>query len=298
MQLHTATRTKILMKMALQGPSGSGKTYSALLLAYGLWGDWSKIGVIDTENSSAHLYSSLGNFLVLGISAPYSPEKYMEAIGICEHSGMEVIIIDSITPEWDGIGGILEIHSNMAGNSFTNWRKLTPRHNSFIQAILQSSCHIICSIRTKQDYVLTERSGKMVPEKVGLRAIQREGIDYEFTIVLNLDIKHYASPSKDRTALFAGTPFIISPETGQRISLWCNPMPGANGFRDIKQRINECKSFDELLGLYNALESGEKAALNPAFSEKRKSLSISHPVAVANVAAVAKTTQNGTTNHQ
>ena len=171
MQLQQAKRKRAKIKMALQGPSGSGKTYGALLIAYGLCGDWTKIAVIDTENHSAELYAHLGNYNTLSIASPYTPEKYCEAINLCEQAGMEVIILDSCSHEWDGSGGILDVHGNMAGNSFTNWSKLTPRHNAFIQSILQSSCHIIGTIRSKQDYVLQEKNGKMVPEKVGLKGV-------------------------------------------------------------------------------------------------------------------------------
>jgi len=134
----------------------------ALLLAYGLCGNWNKIAVIDTENYSASLYAHLGAFSVVNIAAPFSPEKYKDAIKLCEDAGMEVIIIDSISHEWEGAGGILDIHGNMAGNSFTNWSKLTPRHNGFVQAILQSPVHVIGTIRSKQEYVLSERNGKQV----------------------------------------------------------------------------------------------------------------------------------------
>ena len=103
---------------------------------------------------------------------------------------MEVIIIDSISHEWEGKGGILDIHGSMVGNSFTNWAKVTPRHNEFVQKILQSNSHIIATIRSKQDYVLSEKNGKMVPEKVGLKGVTREGLDYEFTLVFDVDIKH------------------------------------------------------------------------------------------------------------
>ena len=120
MQLQLANRQKVKIKMALQGPSGSGKTFGALLLGFGLCGDWGKIAVIDSENRSSELYAHLGRFNVVSIEAPFTPEKYIEAIQICEKASMEVIIIDSISHEWEGIGGILEIHGNMAGNSYTN----------------------------------------------------------------------------------------------------------------------------------------------------------------------------------
>ena len=139
MEIRKSERKKAKIKLAIQGPSGSGKTYSALKVAYGLCGNWDKITVIDTENQSADLYSHLGNYNVLPLDAPYSPERYIEAIKMCEQVGSEVIIIDSTSHEWEGIGGILNQHSLMGGNSFTNWNKMTPKHNAFINAILKLS---------------------------------------------------------------------------------------------------------------------------------------------------------------
>ena len=220
MQLKQSSRTQAKIKMALQGPSGSGKTMSGLLLAYGITNNWSKIAVIDSENGSSNLYAHLGNYNVLSLDEPYTPERYIEAIALCEKSGMEVIIIDSISHCWDYL---IEFHGNMQGNSFANWSKITPRQNAFVQKILSSPCHIIATMRTKQDYVLNEKNGKFIPEKVGLKAVQRDNLDYEFTVVLDVNIKHQAVASKDRTNLFMGKPeFIITPDTGREILKWCN----------------------------------------------------------------------------
>ena len=220
--IRPSARKQYKMKMALQGPSGSGKTYSALQLAFGLCNDWSKICVIDTENGSADLYSHLGPYNVLSLTAPFEPERYIAALKTCQDAGMEVIILDSISHEWEGIGGILDIHGNMPGNSFANWAKVTPRHNSFVQAILQSSAHIIATIRTKQDYVLSEKNGKMVPEKVGLKGVTRDGMDYEFTLVFDLDMSHRAVASKDRTGEFSSIhPKPLGKEVGWTILQWC-----------------------------------------------------------------------------
>jgi hypothetical protein len=244
MQLQKAERKQAVIKLALQGPSGSGKTYSSLLLAYGLAGNWDKIAVIDTENNSSHLYSHLGNFNVLNLSEPFSPERYIEAIEICEKAGMKAIIIDSISQEWEGSGGIIETHGNMAGNSFTNWNRVTPRHNSFVQKILQSPCHIVATIRSKQDYILTDKNGKMVPEKVGLKGVTRDGMDYEFTVVLDLDIKHQATASKDRTGLFTNPlPFLVSESTGNKIKIWCL---GEDLLRNVELQIANAGTVQEL----------------------------------------------------
>ena len=243
MELKKAQRKQAKIKLALQGPSGSGKTISALLLASGMT-EWSKIAVIDTENHSADLYSHLGEYNVLQLDKPFTPERYIKAIEICEASGMEVIIIDSVSHEWEGSGGILDLHGNMPGNSFTNWAKMTPRHNAFVQKILESPAHVISTIRTKTDYTLSEKNGKMVPEKVGLKGITRDGMDYEFTIVFDLDIKHFATASKDRTGLFQDKPpYVITPNHGERILNWCNA--GTSKEEVIKQ-IQIAESVVEL----------------------------------------------------
>lgn len=224
MQLKKATRKQVKLRLGLSAVSGGGKTYSALLLAYGMTNDWTKIAVIDTENSSASLYSHLGEFNTIDLQAPFSPERYIEAIKTCEDGGMEVIIIDSVTHEWDGKGGILDTANSMTGNSYTNWAKLTPRHDAFINSLLQSKCHVITSVRRKQDYELTKNdNGKVVPVKVGLKEITREGFEYELTLNLNIEMNHHATASKDRTGLFIDRPeFVITPETGKLLIDWCN----------------------------------------------------------------------------
>lgn len=247
MKLQTAARKRAKIKMGLQGPSGAGKTYTSLLISSGLCGSWDKVAVIDTESGSSELYSHLGPYQVLQLHAPFSPERYIEAITICEKSGIEVVIIDSITHEWENL---LEYHSSMQGNSFTNWGKVTPRHNAFVQKILQSPLHIICTMRTKQDYVLNEKNGKMVPEKVGLKSVQRDGLDYEMTLVFDMDIKNNALPSKDRTGLFYDKPVQrLSALDGKRIADWCNSGSIVSA-EEVNAKIGSCKSIQELLKLY------------------------------------------------
>jgi len=254
MQLRQSERKKAKIKMALQGSAGSGKTYSSLLLAKGLNnGDFSKVAIIDTENGSADLYAHLGTYNVLSIKAPYTPQKYVEAIEICEKAGMEVIIIDSISHCWEYL---LDYHSSLAGNSFTNWAKIKPLEKLFVDKILQCNAHIIATMRTKQDYVLNQKDGKFIPEKVGLKAVQRDGIDYEFTLVFDVDIKHFAVSSKDRTGLFMGKPeFIINSGTGKRILDWCNsgalPLEEKKkSLEEVLEEIQYCNTITQLNELY------------------------------------------------
>ena len=123
MQLQTASRKQVKIKMNIASPSGFGKTYSALLLGYGITGNWEKIAVIDTENDSASLYSNLGPFKTIRLDAPFNPDRYIQAIDTCEKAGMELIIIDSITHIWKGTGGILE-YQNSLGGRYQDWAKL------------------------------------------------------------------------------------------------------------------------------------------------------------------------------
>lgn len=270
--LRQASRKKAKIRLGLSAVSGGGKTYSALLIGKGLaHGDYSKVAIIDTENGSADLYSHLGAYNVFTLKAPFSPERYVEAIGICEKAGMEVIIVDSITHEWDGVGGILSIADSMTGNSYTNWSKITPRHNAFIQAILQSSCHVITTVRRKQDYEMTTNSqGKLVPQKVGLKEVTREGFEYELTLNLELDTKHNASCSKDRTGLFAGKPeFVPTEETGKALLEWCE-----SGIDEVpvEDMLKGCKTLDELADMYGRLSASEKVRLQTLKDELKISL--------------------------
>ncbi|MBL7683822.1 MAG: AAA family ATPase [Flavipsychrobacter sp.] len=278
MELHNASRKHTKMKMALQGPSGSGKTRSALLIAKGISPEWEYIAVIDTENRSADLYADLGNYKVLPLQPPFTPERYIEALNICIDAGMKVIIIDSISHEWDGLGGILECHASMVGNSFTNWSKLTPRHNSFINAILLADVHIICTIRVKQDYVLSEKAGKQVPEKVGLKSIQRDGIDYEFTIVFDLDNSLHAKVSKDRTEMFTHKPmFIPAVDTGVKIAAWCQKGHAfvQSSQEEVRQSILSCMTNEELLLLFNKHPDLQEILL-PDFTARKQQLHTTH----------------------
>nr|WP_315160849.1 AAA family ATPase [uncultured Flavobacterium sp.] len=249
MKLQKAERHQVKLRIGLSGPSGFGKTYSALLLAYGITNDWNKIALIDTENKSASLYSHLGDFNVLSLEEPFSPERYIKAIKVCEESDIKIIIIDSISSEWQGKGGCLEIHEQLGG-TFQMWSKITPRHNSFIDAIVQSKCHVIITTRSKVDYSLDKDSnGKTKVMKLGTKSITREGLEYELTVNFEfLNDNHLVRASKDRTELFSGkAEFIINSSTGKKLIEWCNL---GISIDKIKEEINSCETADALKQAY------------------------------------------------
>ena len=220
---HKAHRGTSKLRLALMGPAGSGKTYSALQIAKGLGG---KIAMIDTERGSGSLYSHLVDFDVAELTPPFSPDRYVEAISAAEQAGYAVLIIDSLSHAWTGPGGVLDIHDKVTKavrNSFTAWREVTPDHNRLVDAMLGSACHVSVTLRTKTAYEVVSEGGKTKVAKIGLAPQQRDGLEYEFTVVFDLSIDgHVATATKDRTSLFDGNYFTPDAETGVKILKWLN----------------------------------------------------------------------------
>lgn len=220
-----AVRRKAKARIGLSGPSGSGKSFSALLLAAGLGG---RVAVIDTEKGSASLYAGLPGvpaFDVLELEAPYSPERFIEAIRLA--ADYDVLIIDGITPEWSGVGGCLEINDTLAGakfrgNSWSAWNETTPRHRRFIDALLAFPGHLIATMRSKTETAQQETNGRKSVVKLGMKAEQRDGVEYEFTAVLDISHGgHFAMASKDRTGLWTDRdPAALTVEDGARLLGW------------------------------------------------------------------------------
>lgn len=220
MPFRKAERKKAKLRLALSGPSGSGKTYSALLIAFGIGG---KVAMIDTERGSGELYAHLGDYDVCTLEPPFTPQKYIQAIKEAENLGYDVLIIDSLSHAWAGQGGMLEMHDSISaksGNSWAAWRQVTPQHNALVDAMLQSSCHIIATLRAKTEYAQTEENGKTVIKRLGLAPVFRDGIEYEFTVFLDLTPDHTATASKDRTGLLDGQAFVPDQKLGQQLLTW------------------------------------------------------------------------------
>jgi hypothetical protein len=221
-----AERKTAKLRAALCGTSGSGKTYSALLLARGLAGESGRIALLDTERGSGELYADLFEYDVAQITPPFTPERYITLIREASHS-YDVLIVDSLSHAWAGEGGILEMHDNATkadrgGNSYTAWRNVTPQHNALVEAILTAPCHVIVTMRSKTAYELVDDGkGKKKPIKIGLAPIQREGMEYEFTLVFDLSVEnHIATASKDRTRLWDTRNEIIAVRHGTELRKW------------------------------------------------------------------------------
>lgn len=263
-EIHRATKRRAKLRLGMSGPAGSGKTYSALLIAGGLGG---RIGMIDTEHGSGDLYADLlpEGYDVLQLTPPYTPARYVEAIHALEDAGVQTIIVDSLTHAWTGEGGSLDRQGKIAdksGNSWQAWRQVTPEHNALVEALLQSKCHIIATMRAKTEYVQEkdERTGRQTVRKIGLAPIMRDGIEYEFTTFLELDLHHMAFAGKDRTRLFDGSIFKPDMETGRKLLSWLDAGVDAPVKRtvseeqkvEMRQAISGAVTLDDLFKAFSA----------------------------------------------
>lgn len=288
-----AERKKAKLRLGITGPSGSGKTWGALEIAKGLGG---RIAVIDTERGSASLYSHRADFDVLDLDAPYTPERFIAAIKAAEGAGYDVIIIDSMTHEWNGSGGCLDIVEDLArskfkGNSWAAFNDVTPRHRAFLDAMLQSKCHIIGTMRSKTETAQSESNGKKQVVKLGMKSEQRDGIEYEFTAVLDIvHDGHYATASKDRTGLFGGDPKPITPKTGEAVLAWLEggadvpDEPKGLESSDIVKFESDVLLINDIVDLKNALsdiwakatEVGHRALIKAAYDRRKGELEASN----------------------
>lgn len=296
LELRKAVRRKAFLKLGMSAPSGGGKTAGALLVAFGIMKGkypkisdvdiWEKIAIIDSENKSGELYvnSTIGNtrigeYLAVPLESPFTAEKYIDALKLCEDNGVEVAIIDSTTHLWAGEGGMLEQQGNAAkrtGNSYTAWRDVTPQHNRFIEKMLQANMHIIATMRSKTEHVQEKNEqGKTVVRKVGMNPIQRDGMEYEFTAFFEIDAEHNSFGAKDRTQIYDQKTFKITPDVGRAYWEWLDSgadvsVPSQSVAKiDQYENKNEVSNLEKVLKLYATLkEAGKKDEAMEILREK------------------------------
>lgn len=256
-QFTKATKEKSKARIALVGPSGSGKTYTSLSLASHLGNN---VALIDTENGSASKYADTFNFSVLNLET-YEPQTYVKAIEAATKAGFDVLIIDSISHAWMGKGGALEQVDKASvkyrGNSFAAWRDVTPHHNALVDAMVQCPVHLIVTMRAKTAYEVQKGDdGKVKPIKIGLAPVQRDGLEYEFDIVGDMDLDNNLIISKTRCSALRGAVIGMPGEDVARaIRDWLSD--GKEAEPPVKQsngnghKVSPPKSKDELLEMIN-----------------------------------------------
>lgn len=278
-QFKRAQRYQARLRLGISAVSGAGKTMSSLRLAKGIvqalldtgkleGGLEGKIALIDSERKSASLYSHVVPFDALELDPPYSVDRFQQAIAAAERAGYVVCIIDQISHAWAGPGGQLEWIDTLkmgARNAMSPWAKVTPVQQEFYDRMLRSSMHIIATMRAKYEYVIEETvidgRKKNIPRKIGLSPVQREGIEYEFTTMLDVDLEtHSATASKDRTGLFMDRTTKLDEETGRRLAEWLisgAPAPVMEprepaASAAVAGGVDQTKELDELVKSYES----------------------------------------------
>lgn len=274
-----AVRTQKKLRAALLGPAGSGKTRTALEMAKGMGG---KIALIDSEHGSATMFAHLVDFDTIELTS-FAPSRYIEAIDAAEAAGYDVLVIDSLSHAWSGKDGILEFidRTKKNNNSFNAWGEATPLHNQLVERLLSCRLHLIVTMRTKMEFVQEKdpNTGKTTVRKIGMQPVQRDGVEYEFDIICDIDQQHTLSVAKTRIDELdhlviekAGAPF------GDRIKKWLDggaarkpeivkpPPPSvddqkASAFKWASAylaKIDACKTADEMNAVMDATEMEAK----------------------------------------
>lgn len=257
MELVKATRQPVKMRLGLVAQSGAGKTLGALRTAFGLCGDWSKVAILDTTNGTANLHSAEGPFNILKLKLPFEPEVFINAIILCEEKGMDVIIVDTVSEEWMGAGGVVEQFCNSHISIPQRWNSVLQMHHELLRTLSESTCHIIVTLREDR-----YREGEVVQDDVLLDHLH---------VIFELSANHMVKVVKDRTGMFEGSePFSLKAETGHQLRQWCNRQSIVVP-EELQCRINSCTNMDQLYKLLFATDAMEPEVMN-AFVQRRLQL--------------------------
>lgn len=287
-----ATKTQSRLRLALVGPSGSGKTYSALAIGTGLG---KRIAVIDTERGSASKYAGVFAFDTLQLDT-FHPQRYVDAIAEAEQAGYDVLIIDSLSHAWIGREGALDLvdaaaRRSKTGSTFNAWRDVTPLQHALVDSILRCKCHVIATMRSKVEYLVErdEKSGRSVPRKVGLAPVQRDGMEYEFDVIGELDLENNLSITKSRCPELSGT---VTRRPGadfaKALAAWLSdggaPAQEKQGngttlalpqLDQVRVLLDQAKSADELKALVpriRALGAADRAKIRQRYADRQEEL--------------------------
>jgi hypothetical protein len=274
-----ATKKKAKLRLALGAPSGAGKTYTALEIATGLAGQHGKIAVIDSEHGSASKYSDLFNFDTVDLEAPFTVQKYIDLLNFAGENNYDVLIMDSLTHAWDWLVGYVEqvARAKYRGNTFTAWSEGTPIQDQLIQALLSSPCHVIATVRTKNEYAVDQVNGKTKITRMGTKLKQREGFEYEFDMFMTGNIEHFFTVEKDRTGKYQDQ-IIEKPNRkfGEELKAWLDsgadvpvvkpPTAGMGNANQLNQAVTETMvaeptTLDEIKAVFS--EWQQKGMLTP-----------------------------------
>ena len=255
-EFHDATRESAKARIALAGPSGSGKTYTALALATAL----GRTAVVDTERGSASKYVGINGWKFATFAPQtFAPLSLVEALSAASGAAFEVVVVDSLSHYWMGVDGMLEQadRRSKGGNSFSGWKEARPDERRMLDALVSYPGHVIVTLRVKTEYVIEDNErGKKVPRKVGMRPEQREGIEYEFDVVGDMDLDNTLTVSKTRIPSLRRA---VIPEPGAElagtIAEWLAEGADAPGPLEYREKALGLKTFEECKVLWDEVRA-------------------------------------------
>jgi hypothetical protein len=257
-----ATKQAAKGRIALDGPSGSGKTFTALTIATTLG---ERIAVIDTEHGSASKYADLFSFDTLGLHR-YSPQILIDALTAAGNAGYEVVVVDSLSHFWMGTDGMLEqvdkAGKREGGHGMSGWKAMRPVERQMVEALLAYPGHVICTLRVKSDWVEGERNGRKAMLKVGTKAEQREGLEYEFDLVASMDLANELTVVKSRCPALSGE-IVAKPGTAfaETFKAWLDDgvRAGPSIYDALVNQILDAGDKPQLTAAWKAIATAVKA---------------------------------------
>ena len=271
LNIRPAVRGGSKVILGIAGPSGSGKTYTALQIARGMVGDSSKIGFLDTENKRGSLYADIldGKFMIADLYAPFSPKRYAEAIKEFQDAGVEVLVIDSISHEWEGEGGCDDIANAplLQGKKMANWKSAKSEHKKFMSALLFCDMHVICCIRAREK---TDFKNPTLPVSLGIQPVCEKNFMFELTASIMMEDEgkkqtHLKIPSFLKKSFGDGNSY-LGIQLGKDVLKWVNEGekedPELSKYKS--QMLMECeKGTEAIKTLYESLTVEMKKKIAP-----------------------------------
>jgi len=245
-EIKPATRQGVKPLIGLFAESGCGKTMSALLLARGFVGPTGKVVLIDSESGRGNLYADVipGGYQTLELTEPFTPARYIEALKVVEDSGAKIGIIDSVSHEWEGISGVLDMAADSEEKSgrpgLHNWKQPKLEHAQFVQRMLRSPIPWVVCMRAKYKtrQKKDERGKTQILKDDFTSPIQAEDFIFEMTCHAEILQDHSLRLTKTGHPALAECfpkegPLCI--RHGELIAKWCEaPTAGSNGKDDLK----------------------------------------------------------------
>lgn len=238
LNIRPAKRGESKAIIGIAGVSGSGKTFTALQIARGMVSKPSDIGFLDVENKRGSLYADIldGPFLIADLLPPFSPNRYSTAIKEFQEAGVKVLVIDSVSHEWEGEGGCDDIanapKADGTERKVANWAGAKREHKRFMNTLLQCDMDIICCLRAREKIKIVKVGGKdeFVPQ--GLQPIQEKNFMFELTASILMEDSgkkqtHSKMPSFLLPAFGNGNSY-LGVKTGEIIRQWINGVEKEN----------------------------------------------------------------------